>query len=67
MLTNTVNEYQYIEESWKALQTALKIAEEILALDNKKTNQSIVDKVLSNLEIAYEELEEKEVVSNDDE
>ena len=61
-----LDESHYTEESWKALQTALKIAEELLTLDNKKINQSIVDKALSNLEIAYEELEEKEDVDNDE-
>ena len=59
-----LDESHYTEESWKALQTALKIAEELLALDNEKINQSIVDKALSNLEIAYEELEEKEDEDN---
>src|SRR5699024_12867631 len=54
-----LDESNYTGESWKTFQIALTIAEEILALDTKKLNQSIVDKALSNLEIAYEELEMK--------
>jgi hypothetical protein len=61
-----LDESAYTKESWRAFQTALKIAEELLALDNEKINQSIVDKALSNLEIAYEELEEKEDEDNDE-
>src|SRR5699024_8080328 len=54
-----LDESNYTGESWKTFQIALTIAEEILALDTKKLNQFIVDKALSNLEIAYEELEMK--------
>ena len=61
-----LDESAYTKESWRAFQTALKIAEELLALDNEKINQSIVDKALSNLEIAYEKLEEKEDEDNDE-
>ena len=61
-----LNESNYTEESWQAFQTALKIAEELLALDNEKLTQSVVDKARSNLEIAYEKLEGKNDSDNEE-
>lgn len=55
-----LEEENYTEESWKALQTALRIAEQIIDFDEEKIDQSIVDKSLSNLNIAYKELKEKD-------
>ena len=50
---------KYTEESWKSLQTALRIAEQLLEINNEEITQKVVDKALSNLELAYEKLEEK--------
>ena len=50
---------KYTEESWKALQTALRIAEQLLEINNEEITQKVVDKALSNLELAYEKLEAK--------
>lgn len=48
----------YTKESWKAFQTAVSIAEQVIDFDEKEIDQSIVDKTLSNLELAFEELQE---------
>lgn len=54
-----MNETDFTEESWEELEKALRIAEELLKLDDNQLEQKIIDKSLSNLGTAYEELEEK--------
>ena len=53
-----LDESKYTEESWKSLQTALRIAEQLLEINNEELTQKVVDKALSNLELAYDKLEE---------
>lgn len=54
-----LDQTQYTEESLEAFQTALKISEELLAIAGNHIEESVYDKALSNLEVAYEELKEK--------
>src|SRR5699024_9666403 len=51
-----LEESEYSEESWEALQTAMTIAERVIEFDEEHIDQSLVDKTLSNLEIARDEL-----------
>jgi len=54
-----LDESLYTEDSWAALQTALKISEELLAMDEENVNDAVFEKALDNLGIAHEELKEK--------
>lgn len=54
-----LNKDDYTNQSWEAFDTAKRIAEQLVKLENSQLNQRIIDKSLSNLNVAYEELEEK--------
>lgn len=53
-----LEEQAYTEESWEALETALRIADQVMKFDEALIDQPLVDKTLSNLEIARDELQE---------
>lgn len=54
-----LDESDYTEQSWEAFDKALRIANELLKLDNNQLQQAVIDKSLSNLNTAYDELKEQ--------